>query len=387
MNSDRNLFLALVCVLLGCGVLMVHSASVTSWPTEFEQIYLSRHVSHLLVGVLAASVCAGLPSRFWKDHAGWLFAGTVVLLVAVLIPGIGTRVNDAQRWIRVGKFQMQPSELAKITLPLLLGAMLVKRQEHLQRWIAGTVPFVIPIGVTLPLVLLEPDLGTAAFLAISSGLLLFLGGWPIRNFALGLIPTAAVALTLKPYQWKRITDFVAAWSDINQASYQVKQSLLSFGSGGLLGVGIGKGWQKLSYLPEANTDFVFAVVGEELGLVGSLGLVLLWTGFFFLGVGLFRDHDRRSFEFLVGVTLVSQMVLQAAMNVAVVTSMMPTKGISHPLLSYGGSNLVISLMSIGIVVSLSKVPATATSARPTPVAHAALRPHFRESDSVSAART
>ncbi len=354
MNSDRNLFLTLVCVLLGFGVLMVHSASITSRPTEFEQIYLSRHATHLLVGVIAATLCSLLPSRFWKENATWLFAGTVVLLAAVLIPGIGTRVNDSQRWIRFGPFQMQPSELAKITLPLLLGAMLVKRQESLRGWIAGTVPFVVPLAIALPLVLKEPDLGTAAFLAVSSGLLLFLGGWPIRNFALGLIPAAAVALTLKPYQWKRITDFAAAWSDVDQASYQVKQSLLSFGSGGLMGVGIGKGWQKLSYLPEANTDFVFAVVGEELGLVGSLGLVLLWAGFFITGLGLFRQHDRRGFEYLVGVTLLGQMVLQAMMNVAVVTSMMPTKGISHPLLSYGGSNLVISLVSIGIVVSLSK---------------------------------
>lgn len=355
MNSDRNLFLTLVCVLLGFGVLMVHSASVTSWPTEFEQVYLSRHAIHLILGVIAASLCSLLPSRFWKVSAPWLFGGSVTLLIAVLIPGIGTRINDSQRWIRFGPFQMQPSELAKITLPLLLGAMLVKRQEKLRRPIAGTIPFILPIAMVLPLVLKEPDLGTAAFLAMSSGLLLFLGGWPIRHIALGMIPAAIVAMTLKPYQWKRITDFAAAWSDIDQASYQVKQSLLSFGSGGLMGVGIGKGWQKLSYLPEANTDFVFAVVGEELGLVGSLGLVLLWAGFFVTGMTLFRHHERRSFEYLVGVTLLGQMVLQAVMNVAVVTSMMPTKGISHPLLSYGGSNLVISLVSIGIVVSLSKM--------------------------------
>ena len=150
MNSDRNLFLTLVCVLMGFGVLMVHSASVTSRPTEFEQIYLSRHVTHLMVGVIAASLCTLLPSRFWKESAPWLFAGTVVLLIAVLIPGIGTRVNDSQRWIRLGPFQMQPSELAKITLPLLLGAMLVKRQDNLRRWLAGTIPFVLPIAIVLP---------------------------------------------------------------------------------------------------------------------------------------------------------------------------------------------------------------------------------------------
>jgi cell division protein FtsW len=232
--------------------------------------------------------------------------------------------------------------------------MVVKRRTNLHRWVAGTIPFIMPIAVVMPLVLKQPDLGTAVFLAMSSGLLLFLAGWPLRNFALGLVPAAGVALTLKPYQWQRITDFMATWTDIERASYHVKQSLLSMGSGGLMGVGLGKGWQKLSFLPEANTDFVIAVVGEELGLVGSLGLILLWAGFFITGLELFRKHDRRSFEFLVGVTLLSQMVLQAAINVAVVTSMLPTKGISHPLISYGGSNLVINLAAIGIMVSLSK---------------------------------
>ena len=354
MNSERNLFVSLAGVLLGFGVLMVYSASITSRPTEFEQIYLSRHLIHLVVGVLAGSLCSIVPSQFWQRAAPWLFAGTLGFVVLVLVPGIGTRVNGAQRWLRLGPLQMQPSELAKITLPMLLGAMAVKRRTSLHRWFAGTIPFVLPIAVVMPLVLKQPDLGTAVFLAMSSGMLLFLAGWPIRNFALGLVPAAGVALTLKPYQWQRITDFMATWTDIERASYHVKQSLLSMGSGGLMGVGVGKGWQKLSFLPEANTDFVIAVVGEELGLVGSLGLILLWAGFFITGLELFRKHDRRSFEFLVGVTLLSQMVLQAAINVAVVTSMLPTKGISHPLISYGGSNLVINLVAIGIMVSLSK---------------------------------
>ncbi len=362
-NSDRNLFLSLACVLVGFGVLMVHSASITSRPTEFEQIYLSRHATHLAVGIVIGSLCAFLPVRFWRRAAPVLLAITLVLLAIVLVPGIGTKVKGSQRWLRIGSFQMQPSELAKITLPLLLGAMVVKRQAHLHRWLVGTIPFVVPIAVTLPLVLLQPDLGTAVFLTMSSGLLLFLGGWPIRNFSWGLVPALGVAFTLKPYQWQRISDFVATWSDVDRASYHVQQSLLSLGSGGLMGVGLGKGWQKLGFLPEANTDFVFAVVGEELGLIGTLGLVALWTGFFVTGLGLFRDHDRRSFAFLVGVTLLSQMVLQAAINVAVVTSMLPTKGISHPLLSYGGSNLVINLVSLGIVVGLAKKESPMPSAQ------------------------
>ena len=159
---------------------------------------------------------------------------------------------------------------------------------------------------------------------------------------------------MKAYQLERITGFLAAWNDLDQAPYQMKQSLVSLGAGGFFGVGLGKGWQKLSFLPEANTDFVFAVVGEELGLIGTVGLIMLWGSFYAVGLRLIRHHDRQSFEYLTGFTLLTQLVIQAALNIAVVTAMVPPKGIPHPFLSYGGSNLVVSLLSVGIVISLSR---------------------------------
>ena len=344
-------------MLIGFGLLTVHSASITSWPTEYEQIYLMRHARFLGLGVIAAIICGCLPSKFWFKASPYLFAGTIALLVAVLIPGLGHEVNGARRWIRQGPISMQPSELAKITLPLLLCALITRRRDVLNRWFAGTIPLLIPVGLAMGIVVIEPDLGTALFLGIGSTVALFLGGWPLRNFVLGAstaVPAFGYLIALRPYQLKRITDLVATWIDFNQAHPQVKNSLRAFGAGGPTGTGLGKGWQKFGYLPEANTDFVFAVVGEELGLLGTLSVIGLWLGWFIVGLKMFHHHKRSSFEYIAGVTLLTQISLQAALNIAVVTAMAPTTGIPHPLISYGGSSLVVSIVTLGIIVSLSK---------------------------------
>jgi cell division protein FtsW len=367
MDQTRNLFVSLACVLVGFGVLMVQSASITSWPTEYERIYLSRHVIFLLFGITAAVVCSRLSATFWYRIAPYLFVACVALLAAVLVPGVGTRVNGAQRWLRYGGMSLQPSEIAKIVLPLLIARSMSRRKDGVFRWFTGTVPIIWPIFIIAPLVLIQPDLGTALFLLVGSAIALFIGGWPLRYFILGAasgIPAVWYLVAMKPYQLKRISGFLATWSNFDQAPYQLKQSLVTLGSGGLFGVGLGRGWQKLSFLPEANTDFVFSVVGEELGLLGTIALIVLWIALYVVGLRLLRHHDTRSFEFIAGVTLLTQLVLQAVLNVAVVTAMVPPKGIPHPLISYGGSNLMISLVSLGIVVSLSRGSADDNETRP-----------------------
>lgn len=356
-DHDRSLFISMACALLGIGVLMVHSASITSWPTEFEQVYLSRHLTFLALAVVVSSVASMLPARFWYQRAPLLFWGTVALLVLVLIPGIGTRVNGAQRWLRLGPVSLQPSELAKIALPLLTVRLMVQRRSVLRRWWSGTIPLLIPLLIVIPLVLKQPDLGTSLFLAGGVTLALFLGGWPLRNFLIGLccaIPAVGTLVALRPYQLKRISGFIDTWTNWQSAPYQLKQSLMALGAGGVSGSGLGKGAQKLSFLPEANTDFVFSVAGEELGLVGTLGIVGLWLGLFLVGFNILRSQNQKSFAYVAGFTLLLQLVLQAIINVAVVTAMVPPKGISHPLISYGGTNLMVSLLSLGIIVSLTR---------------------------------
>lgn len=357
MVHERNLFVALVGVLLGFGTLMVHSASITSRPTEFEQVYLSRHVVFMGVGLCAAVLAAWIPPRTWLRLAPALFWLNVLLLGLLLVPGIGTRVNGAQRWFRYAGFSLQPSELAKITLPLYVCCILQKRRDVLRSWFRGLLPPAFPILAIVPLVLFEPDLGTSLFLAATGGIALWIGNWPLRNFtlaALSILPALGYLVALKPYQLQRIKGFLTTWSDWSNAPYQLKQSLMTLGAGGVLGAGLGKGFQKLSFLPEANTDFVFAVIGEELGLVGTLTVIALWVGLYAVGLRLLSPLDEKSFAYHAGFSLLTQLVLQAMLNMAVVTALVPPKGIPHPLLSYGGSNLVVTLIAVGIVVSMSR---------------------------------
>lgn len=356
-HRNRGLLIVLASVLLGVGVLMVHSASITSRPSEFEQVYLSRHVVFLSLAIAAATTCACLPAQFWWRAAPYVFGFAVALLVAVLLPGVGTRVGGAQRWLRYGPLSLQPSELAKIALPLFI-CRLIAQDRSRETWRpAVSFAVVASIGLIVALVLVEPDLGTALFLALGAGIALFMGGWPLRNFAISsalAVPVLAYLISTKPYQLRRITGFVSAWADSAEAPYQIKQSLLSLSVGGLTGVGLGRGWQKLSFLPEANTDFVFAVLGEELGLVGTIGLLAIWLALYLVGLRLLRPLPRGGFAYIAGLTLLTQLVLQAELNIAVATAMAPSKGIPHPLISYGGSNLMVSLLSLGIFLSLSR---------------------------------
>lgn len=359
MDASRGLFISLTGVLLGFGLIMVHSASITSWPTTFERVYLSRHAVFLIVAVCSSCVCAALPARFWWKASPYLFLLTLALLVLVLLPGVGTQVNGARRWLRAGGISIQPSEIAKLTLPLFMGRILVRHRQRIRHWFHGTVPVLAPLALAAPLVFIEPDLGTAVFLVVVASLLLWLAGWPIRNYLVCLVillPCAGLFLSMKPYQLERIRGFVSTWRDVNLAPYQIRQSLMSLGEGGIQGVGVGKGWQKLSFLPEANTDFVFSVVGEELGLLGTSCLIVIWSGFFLSGYAILRRHDRSSYPYLVGMVLLTEFVLQAAINTAVVTAVLPPKGISHPFLSYGGSNLIVSLTAVGIILSLASTP-------------------------------
>lgn len=360
----RNMLIALACVLLGVGVLMVYSASITARPSSTDEIYLSRHATFLCVAILCGTTAGVMPARFWKRAAPWLFVATTVLLALVLVPGLGHRVNGAQRWFRFGPVSMQPSEFAKLTIPLFLCWILGDRRQgaselHGSSWRnrASKLAVVAPIGLVLGLVQAEPDLGTAAFLAGLAGITLFLARWPLWCFAvtgLAALPLVIGTVFLRPYQLERITGFLATWRDFREAPYQVQQSLTTLGSGGWTGAGLGSGWQKLSFLPESNTDFVFAVVGEELGLVGTLGLLGLWAALYWFGIALLTRKSVPEFESVAGRALLIQLVAQAGVNMAIVTALAPPKGIAHPLVSYGGSSLLTSVIALGMIISLSR---------------------------------
>jgi cell division protein FtsW len=321
-----------------------------------ERVFLSRHLVFVTVAILAAFLAARFPAWFWNRSAPWIFWGSIALLLLVLVPGFGTRINGAQRWFRHGALSIQPSELMKIALPLYLCYLADRRRDVLTTW-RGVVPIAFPLLLVVPAVMFEPDLGTALFLATTGGIALFVAGWPVRNFivaALPALPAVIFAVVHRPYQMHRISGFMETWADWRQAPYHLKQSLVTLGAGGLWGVGLGRGFQKLSFLPEANTDFVFAVIGEELGLTGALTVIGLWLAVYAVGLRLVSQLERSSFAHNAAFILLTQMIFQVMLNVAVVTAMVPPKGIPHPLISYGGSNLVISLTCVGVVLSLTR---------------------------------
>jgi cell division protein FtsW len=361
-DAPAGFFIACAGMLLAVGALMVYSSSITARPSDQEWAYLSRQLLFVLAAGVLGIAASQLPAAFWRVAAPWLFAGTLVLLLLVLLPGVGRSVNGARRWFRMGPISLQPSETAKITLPLLLCSLRFRR-SGVRDW--GRPGMLRDLGLTgfaAALIALEPDLGTALFVTLIAGLTFWLAGCPWGYFAwagAGFAPAGLLVLALKPYQLARIRGFMDAWFRPEDAPYQVQQSLTTLGVGGWTGVGLGRGWQKLSFLPEANTDFVYSVVGEELGLVGTLGVLLLWAGLYAAGMTLIRRLPRQSFERMAATVLLAQLTIQAAVNVAVVTALLPPKGISHPFISYGGSNLAASVLSMGIIFSLTRLPSPA----------------------------
>jgi cell division protein FtsW len=357
-DEMRHLFAGLVCILIAAGIQMVHSASLSSRPGEAETAFLTRHLIWLAFAAIAGWCASRISPQKLRSHAGDLLIVFLLLLVIVLIPGIGARINGAQRWLRAGSFSMQPSELGRIVLPLVAAARLTQIRSERRKFSLSTLPWMLwPPVIALPLVAKEPDLGATMFLGIGYLLTLFIGGWPFRYFlgcAVLVVPAVASLLILKPYQAQRISGFLAAWQDLNQAPWQVRQSLMSLGSGGLEGTGIGSGWQKLSYLPEANTDFVFAVIGEELGLIGTMTISFLWIAVFFAGTSILKPLPRTSFEWIFGTSLLMGILVQAMANIAVVTAMVPPKGVPHPFISYGGTNLLVSLTAVGLILGMSR---------------------------------
>ena len=353
----QHLLVCLVGVLICVGVQMVQSASLTSRPSEQDSVFLGRHLAYLALSMVCAWVASNISAEWLQRYAVRMYAVLLFLLVILLVPGIGSRVNGAQRWLRFSGFSLQPSELGRIVMPILAASMLIKLRNT-SGFGLKTVPRVLfPILIVAPVVAIEPDLGATVFLLIGYGLTLFLGGWPLRYFvtcACCAIPAAASLLILRPYQVERISGFMDAWENLSQAPWQIRQSLMSIGSGGLKGTGIGSGWQKLSYLPEANTDFVFAVIGEELGLLGTLALCFVWISVFLTGCAALRHLPRTSFEWILGTTLLVQLLFQAMANIAVVTALVPPKGVPHPFISYGGTNLLVSLIAVGLIVGMSR---------------------------------
>jgi len=308
---------------------------------------------------LGLSIVAGGVSAFvnleWLRKRAWLLYGICALaLVLVLVPGFGVKVNGAQRWLGLGPLRLQPSEFAKIGLVLILAVYLSANQREIKSLCRGFVYPSLILGLVLGLIMLQPDFGTTFLCGAVGATMMFLAGVSLR----WLLPIAGLAVSgfallvyLDPVRIRRVTSFLDVEANANDSAYQLWQGMLAFGVGGVDGVGLGKGRQQMHFLPEAHTDFIFSVIGEELGLIFSLGIVACFLALFVLVAWRLREAPNL-YLFLIGSGAILAIALQAVINVGVVTGSMPTKGMSLPFISYGGSNLMVTFVLIGLILNV-----------------------------------
>ncbi|MBI2218630.1 MAG: putative lipid II flippase FtsW [Candidatus Rokubacteria bacterium] len=345
-------------LLMSVGVIMVYSASAIVAAERFGDPYFFLKKQ----GFWAVLGCAALWAALRVDYRKveqWkvpLLVATGVLLVLVLVPPFGQSINGTRRWLRLGPVSFQPAELAKLALVVFLAGFLARRRETLPDFRRGFLPPLGVAGVFSLLVVAQPDLGNAVTLLALTFALLFLAGSRVRHLSvvlLAALPLIVVAILAAPYRVRRVMAFVDPWQDPRGSGFQIIQSWLALGAGGPFGRGLGESRQKLFYLPEAHTDFIFAILGEELGLAGALAVValfvvLVWRG---LRIGL-RAPDPFGAYLALGITVL--LATQTVVNLGVVTGLLPTKGLPLPFISFGGSALVMTMLGTGVLLNISQ---------------------------------
>jgi cell division protein FtsW len=362
LKSDKALFGATV-LLVCVSVVMVYSASAVVALDRFQEPYrfLMRQTLWAAMGLGVLAIAMRIDYRTYRSDAFvWSLLALVglMLLAALFTPP----VNGARRWLNIGGLGVQPSELAKIACILFAGLMLERRMHRINEVSYSLTPIVIITSAIIGLILLEPDLGTSVSLLLTVGVMVFAAGVSYRYLALAavvLIPTITAVLISAPYRRRRLFAFLDPWQDPLGDGFQIIQSRIAVGTGGVTGRGLMEGVQKLFYLPEPHTDFIYAVIGEELGLIGATAVlicfcVIAWRGLLIAS----RAEDR--FGALVALGLTTMIAVQAFVNMSVVLGLLPTKGIPLPLVSNGGSSLLVSLLGIGMLLNISQHEAAPT---------------------------
>ncbi len=354
-----TILLSIVLALLLGGFVILASASISISENAANNpfFYIERQLLAAAIGAAAGTVCLFIPMQVWQNLGPLMLLLGLFLLAIVLVPGVGHEVNGSTRWVRVGFMNLQVSEPARLCFLMYLSGYLVRRNKALREEFVGFLRPMLVLTLACGLLLMEPDFGAAIVLMATAMTMLFVAGARIRDFVVFFCAAifAVIALTVAaPYRMKRLTGFLDPWSDPYDSGFQLTQSLIAIGRGEWFGVGLGDSVQKLFYLPEAHTDFVFAVFAEEFGLFGSLVLVglflaLLWR-IYKLGM---RAHEaERFFEAYVAIGLGTWLGLQAFINIGVNMGLLPTKGLTLPLISYGRSSLIITMICIGLLLRI-----------------------------------
>jgi len=352
---DVNLLFP-VLFLVGIGVVMVYSASSAVALKRFgtDYFFLKKQGLFALFGIVALVICRHVPYRIFGFLTYPLLVIALLSLLAIQVTEFGFSGGGSKRWLRFGTFSFQPTEFARIALIIYLAYSMNKKMDHLKNFNIGVLPHLIVFGTFSGLVILQPDFGSVVIFGALTWIMLFVGG--VRFFHLFssfvlVLPIAYFLMFGAAYRNRRIMAFVNPWQFPSDEGYQMIHSLMAFGTGGIWGSGIGKGYQKLFYLPEPHTDFIFSVIGEELGLLGVLSILglyvlILWRGFSI------AINVQDTFGSLVATGLTTAIGLQVCINVGVTLGLLPTKGLALPFLSYGGSSLLLNMASVGILMNI-----------------------------------
>ena len=367
-NWAGSLLLVLASALIAVGVVAISSASISLSEVKFgnEWHHAIRHLSYLGIGVTLGFVAYLLPLNVWRQISPWLLMLAFALLVLVLVPGVGRVVNGSQRWIPLAGFTLQPSEFAKFALVLWLSGYMVRHGEELRTVLRGLLKPILVLILFALLLLSEPDFGATVIILGTAFGMLFMGGARLI-YVLGLV-TSAVAIMagmilMAPYRMQRLMAYQDPWSDPFGSGFQLIQSLIAYGRGEWLGVGLGNSVQKLFYLPEAHTDFVFSIWAEETGLVGAVAVIILFA--VFVGRIVFMGYrfllESREFEAYCCFGFALVFAGQAFVNMGVSSGLLPTKGLTLPFISYGGNSLMMSCITVGLLLKLERSQVAATT--------------------------
>jgi len=347
-----------VLFLVGIGIVMVYSASSALALKKFgtDYYFLKKQMLFALLGIVVLVLCSHLPYRLFSSLTYPLLILALIFLAATLISGFGYSAGGATRWFRLGSFTFQPSEFARFALVIYLAYSMNKKMDVLKDFYVGFLPHILVLFMFTVLIIFQPDFGSVLILGALTWVMLFVGGVRISHLIVSLvliIPMAYFFMVSADYRSKRIMSFLNPWKYSADDGYQVVHSLMAFGTGGIWGTGIGKGYQKLFYLPEPHTDFIFSVIGEELGLLGVLTILGLYILIFWRGIFIARNC-KDSFGSFVAIGLTTAIGLQICINMGVALGLLPTKGLTLPFLSYGGTSLLLNMASIGILMNIGK---------------------------------
>ncbi len=358
MKQERIGFIMTTLALVCLGIVMIYSATCVNALQNFHDsmYYLKRHLLFLSMGLGLSYVLLMIDYRQIQPHARAMMFISIIFLVLVLIPHIGKESFGARRWFKIGVFNFQPSEFVKLALIIYVADFLSRKQLIVKDFVKGFLPPVMVMGIACLLTVKQPDLGTTLEMAVVTMGMLLLAGARLRHLAVILgsaIPVLIYLVIKEPYRMARIVAFLDPWQDSQGIGFQLTQSQIALGSGGLTGVGLGHSQQKLFYLPAAHTDFILSIIGEELGLLGTLSVIIMFCLFVWQGTRIIRQCHQ-SFGYFLAFGIIMMLGLQAMVNVGVSIGAFPTKGLPLPFISYGGSALVFHLAAVALILNISK---------------------------------